>query len=160
MGQFANNTSVSVERTQGEIKGVLTKYGASKTMMGEDNDNGTAVIQFACKERCVKFVLTLPKRSDRQFFYTAHRHQRRSDQQAYEAWEQACRQKWRALLLCIKAKLEAVESGISEFEDEFLSHIVLADGRTVGQVIRPQVAESYLTGLPMQGITALLEHKA
>ena len=34
------------------------------------------------------------------------------------AWEQVCRQRWRALLLIIRAKLEALESGITTLESE------------------------------------------
>ena len=44
------------------------------------------------------------------------------------AWEQVCRQRWRALLLIIRAKLEAVASGITTLENEFLANIVLPDG--------------------------------
>lgn len=59
-------------------------------------------------------------------------------------WEQACRSRWRALLLSVKAKLESVEIGISEFEEEFLAHIVdPATGRTVGEDIVPQIAKRY-----------------
>lgn len=46
----------------------------------------------------------------------------------------------------IVAKLEAVEAGITEFEDEFLAHIVLPSGNTVGNWVRPQIAKSYATG--------------
>jgi len=62
------------------------------------------------------------------------------------AAEQACRQKWRALSLVVKAKLEAVESGITTFEDEFLAHIVLPNGQTVGEQALPRVREAYATG--------------
>jgi len=61
--------------------------------------------------------------------------------QQHKRWEQACRQRWRALALAIKAKLEAVESGITGFEEEFLSHIIMADGKTIGEHIVPQVAQ-------------------
>lgn len=71
-------------------------------------------------------------------------------------WEQGCRQAWRALTLCIKAKLEAVSAGISEFEDEFLAHIVLPGGGTVSQWIRPQIENAYLTGDMPPGIAGLL----
>ena len=47
----------------------------------------------------------------------------------------------------VKAKLEAVEAGISIFEREFFSDIVLPDGRTVGEYVLPQVEESYRSGL-------------
>ena len=63
-----------------------------------------------------------------------------------EKWEQACRQRWRALALVIKAKLEAVESGITTFEDEFLAHIVMPDGQTVATHIKPRIAEAYEGG--------------
>ncbi|WP_198651245.1 hypothetical protein [Salinicola sp. CPA57] len=62
------------------------------------------------------------------------------------AWEQACRQRWRALALVIKAKLEAVESGITMFEEEFLAHIVLPNGGTVGGWMLPQIKKSYDSG--------------
>ena len=39
---------------------------------------------------------------------------------AHGRWEQACRQRWRALALVIKAKLEAIDAEISTFEEEFL----------------------------------------
>ena len=46
----------------------------------------------------------------------------------------------------IKAKLEAVESGISIFEDEFLANIVLPDGTLVGDNVRTQIAYAYKSG--------------
>ncbi|MFN7930906.1 MAG: hypothetical protein U0Y68_23875 [Blastocatellia bacterium] len=71
---------------------------------------------------------------------------KRTSTQAYEAWEQATRQKWRALALVIKAKLEAVESGITTIEQEFLPFIVAADGRTVGEHLIPQLDQYCLSG--------------
>ena len=47
------------------------------------------------------------------------------------AWEQACRQHWRALLLIIRAKSAAVESGITTLESEFLANVLLPDGGTI-----------------------------
>lgn len=56
---------------------------------------------------------------------------------------QAERQRWRALFLVIKAKLESVESRIATFEEEFLAHIVLPDDRTVADHIVPRIAQVY-----------------
>jgi hypothetical protein len=58
-------------------------------------------------------------------------------------FEQATRQKWRALNLVIKAKLEAVEAGIVTFEDEFMAHMVLPNGATVAEYVGPQIEEAY-----------------
>ena len=46
----------------------------------------------------------------------------------------------------MKAKLEAVETGIITFEEEFLSYIVLPDNSTVGETMLGQVEHAYLTG--------------
>lgn len=46
----------------------------------------------------------------------------------------------------IKAKLEAVESGISTFDTEFLGHLVLPNGQTVADAVVPRVVEAYETG--------------
>ena len=89
----------------------------------------------------IKFVLTLPDPNDREF--THHSRGERAPAAAEKAWEQASRQRWRALALVIKAKLEAVAAGITTVEDEFLSHTVLPDGSTVGQWAAPQLALAY-----------------
>ncbi len=143
MSQFAANTEVSVEKSKAEIEKMLTRYVATKYASGWD-DNG-ATIMFVAKERHVRFVLPLPTRSDRKFLINGNG-QRRNAEGIEKAHEQACRQRWRALCLVIKAKLEAVESGISNFEMEFLAHIALPGGATVGEVLAPQLADAYTTG--------------
>ena len=84
------------------------------------------------------------------------RRNERSEKAQYDAWEQACRQRWRALLLVVKAKLEAIETGIATFDGEFMANIVLPGGGTVGDWMTPQIERAYLTGavpamLPMLG---------
>lgn len=157
VGRFAENTTVSVEKSQQEIRTLLTRYGANQFATGDDTESGMSFVQFKANDRNVRFVLTLPQRSEKRFWMTA-RNVRRTEAAAYEQWEQACRTKWRALTLCIKAKLEAVASGISEFEEEFLAHIVLPGGGTVSQLVRPQIAEAYLSGSVPDGIHGLLGH--
>jgi hypothetical protein len=106
------------------------------------------VIMFQTKGRRVKFVLPLPDRQAREFTHTPTRGTPRTAEQAAAAWEQASRQRWRALALVIKAKLEAVEAGITVFDDEFLAHMVTGDGRTIGEHLRPQLDQLYTGGLP------------
>ncbi|WP_210386043.1 hypothetical protein [Phyllobacterium sp. SYP-B3895] len=69
----------------------------------------------------------------------------RTKDQQLQAWEQACRSRWRALLLSIKAKLESVEAGIETFEDAFLAHIQMPDGLSVSEHVRPRIATAYET---------------
>ncbi len=51
-------------------------------------------------------------------------------------YEQARRQRWRILLLSIKAKLEEIEAGLISFDDQFLAYMALPDGSTVGDFMR------------------------
>ena len=44
-----------------------------------------------------------------------------------------------------KAKLEAVESGIATFEEEFMAHIVMPNGKTVGEMALPLIESAYKT---------------
>ena len=83
------------------------------------------------------------KKSDREFTHTPGKRIKRTESKAFAAWEQACRQRWLSLALVIKAKLEAVVTGITVFEDEFMAHIVLPDGQTVDEYMRPQIAVAY-----------------
>jgi hypothetical protein len=60
--------------------------------------------------------------------------------------EAATPQRWRALVLVLKAKLEAVASGISTLESEFLAGIVLPNGMTLGQAVLPRLSEAVSSG--------------
>jgi hypothetical protein len=147
MSKYATNTSVGVDRSKAEIERTLTRYGASEFAYATKPT--MAVIGFRIANRAVKMTLPLPDPGSRQFTHTANRGTRRTESQAYTEWEQACRQRWRALALVIKAKLEAVESGISTVENEFMAHIMLPDGITVGEFLAPQIELSYRTqGMP------------
>ncbi len=139
---YAENTMVNVEKSRAEIERTLQRYGADQFMYGWDASR--AVIGFCFNQRQIKFKLDLPEKNDPVFTMTPTG-KIRSNNAALKEWEQACRQKWRALALVIKAKLEAVESGISIFEEEFMANIVLPDGSTVGQFMLPQIEHSYET---------------
>jgi hypothetical protein len=141
--RFASDTSVSVEKSRAEIEKLLRQHGATGFMSGwVDSHAQTA---FEMKGRRIRFVLHLPRPNDKQF--TETRRGTRAMDVSTRMWEQACRSSWRALLLVIKAKLEAVQVGISVFEDEFLANIVMPDGRTVGEQVRPNIELAYRGGM-------------
>jgi len=146
--KYAADTSVSSSDSRAEIERTLTRYGARSFAYGWDEEGETsrAMVGFVMRDRQVRFVLPMPDRTDREFTHTPARGTRRSDTAAHAEYEKAVRQKWRALALVIKAKLEAVESEIVTFEEEFGMHMVLPNGRTVGDWVAPQIAESYATG--------------
>lgn len=141
MVRYAADTSVSSERSRAEIEAILRRYKADA--FGYLSERDSAVVMFRMAGRNIKFILPMPDPEDREFTHTPARGERRSDGAAEAAWEQACRQRWRALALVIKAKLEAVSAGITTIEDEFLAHTVLPDGSTVGEWAKPQITLAY-----------------
>lgn len=153
MTKFAASTDVSSEQSRAEIERTLQRYGADQFMYGWQEEQ--AIVMFRMGGRHIRFTLTMPDRNADEFWFTPTRRNKRSEAQAHKEWEQATRQRWRALALVIKAKLEAVESGITEFEDEFLAHIMLPDGSTVSQFMRPQVEAAYREGVMPSMLPAL-----
>jgi hypothetical protein len=156
--RYAEQTTVPADRSRAEIEKALSRYGASSFMYGWDGNR--AVVAFVVNGRQVRFLLPIPDRNDRQFTQTPTRRTPRSTAQAEAAYDQAVRQRWRALNLVIKAKLEAVETGIVSFENEFLAHLVLPNGETVGEWVQPQMDEVYGSGampalLPQYGRRAI-----
>ena len=128
---YADKTTVPSPKTRMQIEQLLGKHQAKQYGTFVDHELLRARVQFRLQDRIVRFSVALP---DPKTF-------RQSTN-----YEQAERQRWRALLLVIKAKLEAVESKITTFEEEFLAHIVMPNDQTVGDLVRPQIAEVYKTG--------------
>lgn len=141
--RYAENTQVSSERSRSEIERTLRRYGATAFAYGWDAQAATLMFEIA--DRRVMFRLPMPDAASRKFTKTPTGKDR-STAAAEQAYEQAVRQRWRALALVIKAKLEAATAGITTVEQEFLAHIVLPDGRTVGQHTLPAIASAYESG--------------
>lgn len=139
---YAATTDVPSDRSRAEIERTLTRYGADQFAYMSSREQ--AVIAFVVDGRQVRFVLTLPDRNDPEF--THHSRGMRTASAAETAYEQAVRQRWRALALVVKAKLEAVQAGIVTFEQEFLAHMVLPGGRSVFETVAPAVERAYATG--------------
>jgi hypothetical protein len=117
---YANKTKVPVMRSREQLETLLHRRGAEGFASSWDADQNR--IEFLRGGVRVRFVLP------------------RSKLKHETAREQDERRRWRALILVIKAKLEAVDSGISVFEEEFLAHIVdPASSRTVGELLVPRI---------------------
>lgn len=123
MAKYAEKTQVPALQSRLEIEKLLQRYGA--THFGYLDVPAYAMITFESKGRRVRFKVPVPDP--------------KSDAQGH-------RQIWRALVLAIKAKLESVNSGIEQFDDAFMSQLVLPDNRTMGEVAQPQITKAYATG--------------
>ena len=130
MTRYASRTTVAPEKSRAEIETLLSRYGADQFMSGWEVQK-RAMLAFRMRGRLLRIELPLPQRG-------AYRYQ--------GTYDQELRSRWRALLLVLKAKLEAVETGISTFDEEFLAHIQLPSGERVGDWLQPQVERAYLAG--------------
>jgi hypothetical protein len=149
-GTYAAQTNVAVGRTRDEIERTLARYGATGFMFGQDGNS--AVVGFLMRGRHVRFTVPLPDPGDDEFWTTPSGKFQRTEAQAAAAHATAMKQRWRALGLIIKAKLEAVDAQIVGFDEEFLAHLVLPDGSTVGGHVMPQMRAA----LAGQSVPALL----
>ncbi|MFY9291638.1 MAG: hypothetical protein WAP03_13205 [Methylorubrum rhodinum] len=146
---YAAGTDVPVQKTRLEIEALVRANGAEA--FGYVEDGGTARIQFRLEQSILRFDIVMPSQTEDRF-QRVHRGaaglQRRTPTAAQAAWERGCREHWRALLLTIKAKFAAVDAKIVTFEDEFLAHVVMPDGKTVGESVRPTLAAIRAGGDP------------
>lgn len=138
MRRYADRTSVPVDRSRAEVERLLIKNGATQSVFG--NTTGQALLAFEMPTvdahgdrvvRRLRFLVPMPT-VDRKM----------TEQKA--AAER--RRRWRALLLVLKAKLEAVASNIVTFDQEFLAHIVVEGNSTVGDRFVPSLSKAIESG--------------
>ena len=134
MARYADKTEVPVTRSRMHIESLLLDHEASGFHYGWDH--GAYLVEFVVKNRQVRF--TMPPIDEQDFLETPGGRVR-SDTQVRKAVEQADRQRWRALYLVVRAKLEAVESGLAVFEEEFMAFIVMDNGKTIGDYVMPKL---------------------
>lgn len=171
--RYAEGTSVPMERSRAEAEKTLIRYGASGFHYGWQRRTEPWPHPLGCGcggtneiagKPCTRAHYGVPKTLEREVvlveFLMGNRRVRLDVPMPHQAEtgsaakaEAATRQRWRALVLVLKAKLEAVASGISTLEAEFLANIVTGDGQTVGQIILPRMSEAVAAGrlLPPAG---------
>lgn len=114
---YAKTTEVPVGQSKSDIEKLVKKYGSIS--FGIMESQGCVKIAFRIQERNILFQADIPDDPQEE------------------------RSMWRAILLTIKGKLESAERGIETFEDAFLANIVMPDGQTVSETIRPSIESAY-----------------
>lgn len=145
MPKYAKDTAVTPARSLQEIKDTIDRYGGVNFLYFDGTEK--VVVMFEMEGRRVRFVLPLPDKSSEAFIQRGKNQHSTGSIGTFSAdkYQQGVRQRWRALGLSIKAKLESVECGIETFEEAFLAHIMLPNGQNVGEWMSPQLQEAYLT---------------
>jgi len=130
---FAERTDVPVDRSKAQIEKMLTDAGADS--VGSFQTSDKAMLMFKLAGTTYRFMVPLP----------AGPRDLKAGGRGFDV-EQRRRQRWRALALVIKAKLEAGRSGITSVETELLPYAVLPNGRTVADEALPALKQANASG--------------
>jgi hypothetical protein len=141
--RYAANTNVAVHRSRAELEDLLHRFGASSFVYGWDKDSNRQVVEFGMTGRTIRMEVPMPAVDDPRLTLTPSGRRRTTAQIDAELDKEIRR---RSFLAVVKAKLIAVDDGITSLEREFLSDMVMENGTTVHETVRP-----YLAGTgPMQ----------
>jgi hypothetical protein len=130
--RYAQDTPVTVQKSRGEITGILASHGCEKFVMGTEPGGDT--LQFELGGRVFRFFVAKP---------TAESMKARDSRYYAQPWnvdwaakaEGEHRRVWRAHVMLIKMKLEFVDGGDTSLEREFMPNLVLRDGGTLADMI-------------------------
>ena len=138
---YAEKTEVPFERSVGEIMALLRAAGADR--IGQMEERTSFTLQFTLSERTIRFRIVFPTSAE----LKALTGPRQDAQRVGEQWR---RQRGRALMLVIKAKLESIASRVETFEEAFLANVVMADDTTVYERVAGAIALEYQSRIPGQ----------
>jgi len=119
---YAEDTKVPTAQSRAQIETMLRKANANRIVTMDEALE--AVVAFMLAGRLIRLRIEIPG----------------------DASDQRRRAIWRAIGLVVKAKIEAVAQGITTVEQEWLAHVVLPNGRTVGDWVEPQLQVAYDEG--------------
>jgi len=143
---YAAKTKVDVDQTKIEIQKLLVKYGATGFAIAWMD--GTESVAFEIAHWRIRF--SFPELTPDDVRKDATGRERSPAHlvggTVKSALEQAKRARWRELLLLIRAKLVAIENGVTTVEEEFHAHIILPNGQTMHEWATPYLKHAYLEG--------------
>lgn len=143
--RYAEGTTVEVTKSKSDVERLVTAHGATGFMSGYDYESDTprSMLIFRLRNRTLKYMVDKPAPDK----FKSHR--RRKPERLAKIAEQEHMRRWRGLFLIIKAKLEIVESAEDQdttFDKEFMADIMLPGGKTLGDMLLPQLASAYESG--------------
>lgn len=141
MARYAEGTTVSTDKSLGEMRALLTKHDASHFAYGSGPDGDA--IQFRLNGRMYRFDIQAVDPTE----YTHDaRGYLRTDAQHKSMVEGEWRRRWRARLLWLKAQLEFAEGDPEAMARNLLPDLVLPDGKTFFEYADPQIDAMYSLG--------------
>lgn len=141
MGLPYSNSSADPMKAQGRIQVILRKFGIQRILFDDDVENHTITIFFKCKDLPVKIPVNykdLAAKFLEQEPYNSYRRCKEADY-VFKLNEKAYKASYSMLEDLIKSMISIVNLGAFSFEEIFLGFFVGKDGRTVSEVMVPQL---------------------
>lgn len=129
MGILNYSTSISTEKTAGEIQKKLAVAGAQAVMSEYDEDG----IMFAMSFRIENIFFRLPINIEG--VYAAMKNDRQVPKR-FKTYEQASRVAWRIVKDWIEAQVAIIQAGQAELKQVFLPYAQNQDGVTLYEAIK------------------------
>lgn len=121
------STEVQVEKSQGEIRKLLTGHGAKSFSFAEGTHGGViwAAVEFVSGDTRVRVQVPLKEPDPKAVNLKLQRTRTKNKAQIVdEMVEQEARRIWRVLYHGLKARMVSVTEGVETFEQAFLAHLV------------------------------------
>jgi hypothetical protein len=125
--RYAARTTVPVERSRTALDHLLGKHGATSRFIGQEDEPGkprAALVGFKLGPHSFKLRVPLSPPTGKHSSALAVKRTATQD-----------RERWRLIILLVKAKLEAIRLGVSTPEREFMPDLIVDDGRTLQEAL-------------------------
>jgi hypothetical protein len=149
MRRFAQDTAVPVTKSRSEIDVLLREWGANAIQWSDDFETAVTTLRFIWTfdglKYLARFNMQLPSKAQLAKKAIDGRTGRPSPKKLEALMKARGKSEHRLLLLWLKAALNAVASGMVTAEMIFLPFMEGNDGRTMGEIAVPRMAQ-LLTG--------------
>ncbi len=133
--RYAEGTTVSVDNSQNEMRGLLRKHGATEFGLYEGAER--QAVQFTLGGRQYRFDVERPTRDWADLQTSLLPHYSRYEEVIERTIAGEWKRRWRARLLWLKATLEfAAGEGDDELPYVLAAFTVLETGQTLGMALR------------------------
>lgn len=143
--KYANDTSVPVSKSRGEIEKLLRVWGANQMQWSDDFEGGKAMLRFIWEHEgtnyTARFVVDVPTAKEIKEESLDGRTGKFSQAKYDKAMERRGMVEHRELALLMKAIFVAVDCGLITAEQVFMPFLEGQDGRTIGECVLPELAK-------------------
>lgn len=146
--KYAKGTDVTVRQSLAELEDLIERFaGNQPSGFGYATQGRVTTVQFEIRNRRVRLSIHLPDlETYRMVGINQHVRAQRTDAETKAAWQREVNRLWRSLVDVVKAKLVAIDDGITTFEAEFLANLVLPSGDTIGERMAVDLETTLRTG--------------